>query len=94
MIGEEALMQMEMASEYPDFVTLAPRLRAQRASAGVGCAGGGTLRDFAVVDAGFCAMMRAWLTHACVMTGAGKIYVVERECRSNGAEACVFEGSW
>jgi hypothetical protein len=54
----------------------------------------GTLRDFAVVDAGFCAMMRAWLTHACVMSGAGKIYVVERECRANGAEACVFEGSW
>ncbi len=38
---------VEMAGEYPDFVTLAPRLRAQRASAGVGCAGGGTLRDFA-----------------------------------------------
>jgi hypothetical protein len=36
-----------MAGEYPDFVTLAPRLRAKRASAGVGCAGGGTLRDFA-----------------------------------------------
>ncbi len=54
----------------------------------------GTLRDFAVVDAGFCAMMRAWLTHACVMTGAGKAYVVERECRAKGADACIFEGSW
>jgi hypothetical protein len=53
----------------------------------------GTLRDF-VVDAGFCTMMRAWLTHACVMTGAGKIYIVERACRSKGADACVFEGNW
>ena len=54
----------------------------------------GTLRDFAVVDGGFCDMMCAWLTRACVMTGAGKAYVVERECRSKGAAACIFEGSW
>jgi predicted alternative tryptophan synthase beta-subunit len=32
-VGQEALQQMEMAGEYPDLV--------------IGCAGGGTLRDFA-----------------------------------------------
>jgi hypothetical protein len=31
-----------------------------------------------------------------MMTGAGKVFVVERQCRARnaGAECCVFEGTW
>jgi hypothetical protein len=54
----------------------------------------GTLRDFGVVDGEFCDSLRAWLQRACIMTGAGKAFVLERECRADGAPACIFEGTW
>jgi len=54
----------------------------------------GTLRDFAVVNKGYCASLRAWLTRAGQHTGATSLQVVERECRTRGAAACVFEGHW
>jgi hypothetical protein len=56
----------------------------------------GELRDFGVVDAGYCDSLRMWLTRACMMTGAAKIQIFERRCRARdaGAQACVFEGTW
>jgi hypothetical protein len=55
----------------------------------------GTLRDFGVVDAGYCDSLRAWLQRACMMTGAGRMHIVERNCRARGGgDACVFEGTW
>jgi hypothetical protein len=54
----------------------------------------GTLRDFGVVDGRYCDSLRAWMLRACLMTGASRTFVAERACRSRGAEACVFEGTW
>jgi hypothetical protein len=56
----------------------------------------GELRDFGVVDAGYCDSLRTWLTRACMMTGAAKIQIFERRCRARDANAagCVFEGTW
>ena len=54
----------------------------------------GELRDFAVVDAGYCDSLRAWLLRACLMTGASRTFIAERTCRARGAESCVFEGTW
>ena len=61
----------------------------------------GTLRDFGIVDGGYCDSLRAWLTRACSMTGAGRVYVVERQCRARAApdavgsvDGCIFEGTW
>jgi hypothetical protein len=39
--------------------------------------------------------LRAWLQRACHMTGADKLVIAETRCRDrDGADACVFEGSW
>ena len=54
----------------------------------------GTLRDFAVVDGGYCDSLRAWIHRACLMTGASRTFVAERSCRARGADACIFEGTW
>ncbi|MDB4970306.1 MAG: hypothetical protein JWN44_5995 [Myxococcales bacterium] len=56
----------------------------------------GTLHEFGVVDAGYCDSLVAWLRRSCMMTGAGKVFVVERQCRARtpGATSCVFEGNW
>lgn len=55
----------------------------------------GTLRDFGVVDAGYCDSLRAWILRSCRMTGASRMFVVERTCRARGGgDACVFEGTW
>jgi len=54
----------------------------------------GTLRDFGVVDAGYCDSLRTWMLRACLMTGASRMFIAERDCSARGAEACVFEGTW
>ena len=55
----------------------------------------GTLYDFGVVDAGYCASLVTWLRRSCMMTGAGKVFVAERQCRArDDADCCVFEGTW
>jgi hypothetical protein len=54
----------------------------------------GALSDFGVVDANYCACLRAWILRACLMTGASRTFVAERACRAHGAAACVFEGTW
>ncbi len=54
----------------------------------------GTLRDFGIVDAGYCDSLRTWLQRACVMTGASRTFIAERACRAHGSPACVFEGTW
>jgi hypothetical protein len=53
----------------------------------------GTLRDFAVVDAGFCRVLNAWIRHAGRMSAA-RFDLRHTECRARGAGACVFSGSW
>lgn len=54
----------------------------------------GELRDFAIVDGGYCDALRTWLLRACLMTGASRTFIAERSCRSRGADVCVFEGTW
>ena len=54
----------------------------------------GTLHDFGIVHAGYCRVVQAWMKRASLMTGARDVAVTHPSCRANGAEACVFEGSW
>jgi hypothetical protein len=54
----------------------------------------GELRDFGVVDAGYCDSLRAWLLRACLMTGASRMFIAERACRARNSDVCVFEGTW
>jgi hypothetical protein len=55
----------------------------------------GTLFEFGVVDAGYCDSLVTWLQRSCMMTGAGKVFVVERQCRARAdVDSCVFEGTW
>jgi hypothetical protein len=55
----------------------------------------GTLRDFGVVDAGYCDSLRTWIRRTCLMTGASRTHVVERTCRARGGgDVCIFEGTW
>ncbi len=53
----------------------------------------GTLRDFAIVDPGFCRVMAAWVRRAGRIS-APRFEVRHSECRARGAEACVFTGAW
>jgi hypothetical protein len=53
----------------------------------------GTLRGFAVVDAGYCRVVAAWIKRAGEMTGA-RGEIAHPACRARGAEAEVFEGWW
>jgi hypothetical protein len=53
----------------------------------------GTLRDFAVVDAGFCRVMTAWIRRAGRIS-APRFEMRHLECRARGATACVFTGAW
>jgi hypothetical protein len=54
----------------------------------------GELHDFGVVDAGYCDSLRTWILRACLMTGASRTFVAERQCRARGDDVCVFEGTW
>jgi hypothetical protein len=53
----------------------------------------GTLRNFAVVDPGFCRVLAAWIRHAGRLSAA-RFDLRHSECRARGADACVFSGSW
>ncbi len=53
----------------------------------------GTLRNFAIVDAGLCRLWIAWIQRAGRMSAA-RFEVRHPECRARGFEACVFTGSW
>ena len=54
----------------------------------------GTLRDFGVVHPGYCRVVQSWMKRAAMMTGAREVQVTHPQCRSAGAEACVFVGEW
>lgn len=55
----------------------------------------GSLYGFGVVDRAYCDSLLGWLQRALVMTGADKLDMAETRCRArDGADACVYEGTW
>jgi hypothetical protein len=54
----------------------------------------GSLFDFAVRDAAFCARLRGWLAGAVTLTGGQNANVVETQCVTRGARHCVFSTTW
>jgi hypothetical protein len=54
----------------------------------------GALRGFGIAHDGYCRSLVGWLRRACELTGAREVTVRHLECRTRGAEACVFEGHW
>jgi hypothetical protein len=54
----------------------------------------GSLHDFGIPHAGMCSASGAWFLYAAKLTGAPKAVITHSQCRTKGAEACVYFLEW
>ncbi len=53
-----------------------------------------TVRDFHPISRAFCFDLAGWMERTLELSGGKDIHLVHSECVIQGANACVYEGSW